>query len=252
MDLVYNNYIEMFRQYIMNNYDITNDKIRLKYFHTLRVVDLMYDLSKELHLNDEETRLAFLIGLFHDLGRFEEIKVRGIFDNLAFDHAACSNQILYNDHFIDNFQFTDAEHLIIKKAVYYHNKKDLPDNLTDEERLFCNMIRDMDKIDILRIRSKGKRLNFGLHYPNPTVLDNYYNNDTIDLRDIKSSSDSVILYLSFIKDLIFDESFTIAINNYVLDDLLNIIDIEPLYQIMFDDLLKQIYLRKGQIKVKRK
>ena len=53
--------------------------------------------------------------------------------------------------------------------------------------------------------------------PTNIVLNNYMNGLNIDIKDIHNKSDSVILYLSFIKDLIFDESFDILLDNNFLN-----------------------------------
>ena len=38
---------------------------------------------------------------------------------------------------------------IIKKAIHNHNKLLIEEGLTKEEELFCKIIRDADKLDIL-------------------------------------------------------------------------------------------------------
>ena len=43
---------------------------------------------------------------------------------------------------------------LIEKVIRLHNKLSLPEGLTDREVLFCNIIRDADKIDIFRVLSE--------------------------------------------------------------------------------------------------
>ena len=62
-----------FAEYV-KNYEIKNDKIRLKVEHIERVSQVAKKLATKLELEDEDIKLAELIGLLHDIGRFEELK----------------------------------------------------------------------------------------------------------------------------------------------------------------------------------
>ena len=124
--------IAIFDSFIKVNYDYDNELIKTKYIHTLNVVKVILSLSQKLGLNEEDRKLAFYLALFHDLGRFREVVRQNEFNNLKFDHGAYSNKILFNDGFIDKFNIDEKNYLLIKKAVYLHNKKDLPDGLSDK------------------------------------------------------------------------------------------------------------------------
>ena len=89
-----NNYIEYFTNYVNKNYDMNNNLISLKYYHSLRVAKLMTLLARKLNMSEDDILLAFKIGLCHDLGRFYEVLLNGKFDNLKFDHGSYSNKIL--------------------------------------------------------------------------------------------------------------------------------------------------------------
>ena len=237
-----NNYLDYFTNYVQKNYDMSNPLINKKYYHSLRVAKLMILLAKKLNLSEEDTLLAFKIGLCHDLGRFREVVRSGEFNNQTFDHGAYSNKILYNDEFIKYMDIKD--HLLFRKAIYCHNKIDLTNNLTEREKLFANMVRDMDKIDILGLRAEGRVLNFN-NDATPAILDNYMNNEKIYLGDIHCQTDSAILYLSFIKDLVFDASYDIAVENGYLDSLLSIINISDDKKELFDSIMKKLYERRN-------
>ena len=82
-------------------------------------------IARELNLTEEEVNLAMLIGLFHDIGRFEQVRLYDTFSDkdTGLDHAAYSVKVLYEDGLIDKFIDTHEYDNIIKKAVFYHNKK---------------------------------------------------------------------------------------------------------------------------------
>ncbi len=219
-----NNYMDYFTNYIFNNYDMNNGLISLKYYHSLRVAKLMEVLASKLDLTDKDQLLAFKLGLCHDLGRFYEVTRMGKFKDTVFDHGSHSNKILYNDSFIDYMDVD--EHLLFRKAIYNHNKKDVTNDLNKRENLFVNLLRDADKIDILWLRSFGKPLEFS-KAAHPRILNNYLDNKSLDLKDIKSSTDSTILYLSFFKDLYHKVShdlvddydyFKLFLDNVIVDD----------------------------------
>lgn len=242
-----NNYIEYFTNYVFDNYDMDNELISKKYYHSIRVAKIMVLLASKLNLSDEDIMLAFKIGLCHDLGRFHEVVRNGKFDNRAFDHGTYSNKILYNDSFI-NYMNID-EHLLFRKAIYFHNKKDISDDLTKREELFVKLVRDADKIDIIGLRGEGKRLLFDVA-PTDIVLNNYIYNKSIDIHDIHSKADTVLFFLSFIKNLYYDVSFDLAVCGNYLDRLLDIIDVLDERKDEFRKVIDNLNERRGKVYVR--
>lgn len=234
------NDLDKFSNYVLNNYDINDKLIKEKYLHSIRVSMLMIDLALRLNLSDEDVRLAFHIGLFHDLGRFREVVRSREFNNLTFDHGAYSNKILFNDGLINEFDIKSNDYLTIKKAVFFHNKKDIPVSLNEREELFSKMIRDIDKLDIINVvLTKGVLLFTKKH--NSVVLANYFNNEKIDLKNLKSSTDRVILYLSFLKDLYFEESKEMAIERGDLNKMIRGIPVSIENKELFNHLVSKVY-----------
>ena len=72
-------------------YDPTDPKVRLKIEHTYRVAALCEQIARSLSLSGADTDLAWLAGLLHDVGRFEQLRRYGTFEDAkSIDHAACS------------------------------------------------------------------------------------------------------------------------------------------------------------------
>ena len=242
-----NNYIEYFTNYVFYNYDINNKLIYTKYYHSLRVAYIMNLLANKLNMSDEDKLLAFKLGLCHDLGRFYEVIRNGKFDNLIFDHAAYSNKILYNDGFINYMNIN--EHLLFRKAIYNHNKKDVTSNLNQKEEVFTHLLRDADKIDILGIRGTRGILDFDV-VPSFNVINNYLDNKSIDIKDIHGTTDSAIMFLSFIKDLYFRVSHDLIKYFGYVDDLLNIIKVHETKKDLFDNLVNKMNEERGKVYVR--
>ena len=76
-----------FEEYL-KEYDRDDDKIRLKIVHTYCVVDCVENIARRMGLPREDRELGMLIGLLHDIGRFEQIKRYDSFMPDTMDHAA--------------------------------------------------------------------------------------------------------------------------------------------------------------------
>ena len=75
-------------------------------------------IASELHLSEDDVELAKMIGLLHDIGRFEQaIKYDNFDDYNTMDHAEYGVKILFKDGMIRKFIDTDEYDEIIKKAI---------------------------------------------------------------------------------------------------------------------------------------
>ena len=57
-----------------SGYNATDPKIKLKIDHTYRVAELCELIARNLKIDEYETDVAWLTGMLHDVGRFEQIK----------------------------------------------------------------------------------------------------------------------------------------------------------------------------------
>lgn len=83
-----------FEKYL-DGYDRENDKVRLKIIHTYGVVHAMEEICRRMKLSEEDTELARIIALLHDIGRFEQLKRFDSFEPATMDHAAYGVKILF-------------------------------------------------------------------------------------------------------------------------------------------------------------
>ncbi len=128
------------------------------------------------------------------------------------------------------------------KAVYYHNKKEVTDGLTEREKEFCYMIRDVDKIDIYHVLANdfNKEFNF---MPSEKVLNNFYNKELIDIEDLQNPSDSILLYLAFQDQLVFKESYEILYQKGYFEEFIKSIRLDHNQLILdtFDHIVDEAY-----------
>ncbi len=136
-------------------YDTENILIHHKIEHTFRVAEFSERYAKAIGQGREDVDFAWLLGLFHDIGRFEQARRYGTFvDAKSTDHAELSADILFKDGLVDRFPTEGLPQNwqeIAETAVRLHNKLSLPDHLDDRTRLFAQLLRDADKTDIFRV-----------------------------------------------------------------------------------------------------
>lgn len=128
-----------------NQYDSKNPKVKSRVEHTFRVMQISEEIARKMKLSAEKIELARLIGLLHDIGKFEGL-IKGA--ETSKEHGDMGVEILLEDKFLRKFIQNDTYDTIILTAVKNHSKIKIEGNLSEEEALFCKLIRDADKLDI--------------------------------------------------------------------------------------------------------
>ena len=143
---------EVFASYT-RNYDPTDVKIALKIAHTYRVADHCEQIAKSLDMSEEDVEFAWLSGMLHDVGRFEQVTRYNTFiDSQSVDHAEFGADLLFGEErliegYTDDRSLDDMLEIVIRQ----HNKYRIKEGLDERTLVFCNILRDADKVDILRV-----------------------------------------------------------------------------------------------------
>lgn len=196
---------------------INSPRAQMKFGHIMRVSKNCKRLATDLGLTEEKIQLAELIGLLHDIGRFEQYKI--VDQTKKFDHGEAGVEILKKDNYIRKYIEENKYDDIIYTAIYEHNQYELTEGLSKEEELFSRIIKDADKIDILyesiyiywqdaeRIQKveEGKL--------SKKMLENFYQHKLADSRNKMSETDQILRYASFVFDINFPCSFKILKEN---------------------------------------
>ena len=190
---------------------------QLKYTHTYEVAKIIVEMGKRLGLKLSQPAIAELIWLFHDLGRFEQIKRHNTFsDAQSMDHGDFGMQVIKEFKLLDKIEeMNQRSKETVLKAVKYHNKLELPD-LEDQTTLFyIQLIRDADKIDIYRVlleyyndASDEKDQTVVLNLKSEeklseSVIEKIKQGKIVEKRQIKNVNDFKLLNLSWIFDFNF-------------------------------------------------
>lgn len=221
---------EKFIEYTQN-YNLENEHIKGKQEHSIRVMNISKQIAEGLRLSKEDVDIATLIGLLHDIARFEQYTKYSTFEDLAsIDHGDYGVQILDND--IRKYIETDEYDEIIKLAVKNHNKYKIEEGLTEKEQLFAKIIRDADKIDIfhesVNMFWKGKEEEVNNSKISQSILEQFENRTQIKREKGKviENLEEVVSVIAFIFDMNFKASFEILKEEDYVNKILNRYDIK--------------------------
>lgn len=195
--------LEEFEKYI-STYDLDQGYMKLKHDHSVRVMELMEKYALELGFSEDDVELAKLIGLLHDIGRFEQYKVFGSdVDHETVDHADYSVVQLFEKKQIK--QFTDREdwYPIIEFAIKNHNKRVMADCNDERVLKFAKLIRDIDKLDIIYLLGYLK-LNMYKDAPydiTKEVSDYVFKHETVDVTKCCNDNDWTTAQFAFVFDV---------------------------------------------------
>ena len=200
----------------VSNYDEQNKQIARKIGHSLRVMEISKNIAKDLRLTNEQIEIATLIGLLHDIARFEQWRRYETFkDSISVDHGDMGVEILKENDFIRSFIKDTKYDNIILKAIKNHNKYEIEEGLSEEENLFAKIVRDADKLDIiyqgliLFWDDKEEIEEIEESRITPQIYEQFITK--IQVKRIKNSTplDRLIIFIAFIFDINFKYDFKI-------------------------------------------
>ena len=223
---------EVFENYT-SAYDVSDEKIKLKIHHTYRVANLCEQIAKSENIDDSEVEMAWLLGMPHDIGRFEQLRQYGTFSDAdSVDHAALGADILFGKNgqaMIRDFVSDDAEDALIETAVRVHNAYRIPVDLDKRTERFCHILRDADKIDILKVNVEeplDKIYNTTIEKLQSSavteeVMQSFFEHHAV-LKSLKKTPvDHVVGHCSLVFELVFPESLCIVKEQGYLEKLLH-------------------------------
>ena len=211
----------------IKQYNIEDEKIRLKVTHIERTANVARNIAEKLGLENEDIELAELIGLLHDIGRFEQIKRYNTFvDKNSVNHGELGAEILFKDGLIEKIIEDRKYDKIIKQAILNHNRspKKIETN-NERELLHTKIIRDADKIDILYLLTfEGKKAAWEKEdFSDDKITDEVYigfkKDKNIDYSKMKTPADTVISQFAYVFDINFKYSLKLLYEKKYFEDI---------------------------------
>lgn len=188
--------------------------IDLKENHTRRVCGEILNIGKQLGLDEDQLRLAEIIALLHDIGRFDQYARYSTFrDRSSENHAAIGIRIINQCGILESFD-NNIKNIIIR-AIQYHNRQSVPLAETETCLFYSKLIRDADKLDIWKVvidnyyRSEDKRNGvLELDLPDtPGVSEEIYNalinQQVVNMKYIRNLNDFKLLQVGWVFDINF-------------------------------------------------
>jgi len=228
---------KFFRNYVNKFYLSSEDEevkanLKLKEIHTSKVYRNINFISKSLNLSQEEINLAKSIALFHDIGRFEQlIKYKTFLDRNSENHSEIGLRILKEEGILKCID--ENERNILIDAIRYHNVRKVPE-IKDKSLFFCKLIRDADKIDIIRVwidYFEGKE-NFDPSYGfnlskndgySRNIIKDIFENKISPIENVKTYNDIKLLLLTWIYDINFTASLRIILKRKYIQKIFKIL-----------------------------
>lgn len=287
-------------------YDSKDPKIALKIEHTYHVAEVADQVAHSLGLSQEDCDLAWILGMLHDVGRFEQVRRYGTFvDSQSIAHALMSCQVLFpEDYGVEESVFRampdghfgslsdylmagdgtgddetevgmegcaddnkvdtaldeklDGKHKaesdewrhIIKLAISVHSALRIPDDISEREAMFCNILRDADKVDIFRVNVETPltdiintteeeiRTSCVTADVMPAILEHH-----VVPRDRKfTAADHIVSHCCLAFELVYKKSREIAVEQGYLKTLTEYVSENPETNQVMDKLREQLSL----------
>lgn len=287
-------------------YDSKDPKIALKIEHTYHVAEVADQVAHSLGLSQEDCDLAWILGMLHDVGRFEQVRRYGTFvDSQSIAHALMSCQVLFpedygveesvframpNGHFGSLSDYliagdgtgddetevgmegcaddnkvddesdeklngkrkveSDEWRHIIKLAISVHSALRIPDDISEREAMFCNILRDADKVDIFRVNVETPltdiintteeeiRTSCVTADVMPAILEHH-----VVPRDRKfTAADHIVSHCCLAFELVYKKSREIAVEQGYLKTLTEYVSENPETNQVMDKLREQLSL----------
>jgi putative nucleotidyltransferase with HDIG domain len=190
----------------------------IKKNHSERVALLAMALAEKMKWTPAEVDLAYLAGLLHDVGRFRQLLEFNTFDDeKSVDHADLGVKILTENEVLKSFDDESCE--IIFQAIKNHNKLSVNHVVKGKQLSFVRLLRDADKIDILKVlseyyNSKNGKPNHTLTWELPknpeiskNVLKEILSGKMVSKKNVVTENDVKIMQLSWVFDLNYKPSF---------------------------------------------
>lgn len=205
------------------------DGIILKEKHTWKVVKNCENLAKHLNLNEHDSLLAKMIGLFHDVGRFYQFTVYRTFnDALSENHAKLGLKVIKDLPFMTKLDKEDLATL--KFAIGNHNAKEIAPTENQRHLAFAKLIRDADKIDIYRVLKPFLGPTDGTGC-SPDFVDLFVAGKQCDYTKMRTQDDRKLVRLMWVYDVYFAWSLQqIVEQNYIEDIINNLVQDEKMMQ----------------------
>ena len=201
---------------------MNNTWSKAKYFHSLKSMDLAKIIASEMNIfTEEEIVVIELIALFHDIGNFEQ-KNYNYLDNVEQDSTMKSIEILFEDGLIRKITNETKYDNLIKLGIFCHNKDGLPKNIDDKTICICNIMKDVHKLEELRMVINYPYIDNRIDtYPSTLVYNDFKLFRQIENKVSDNNADNILIVLSNLFALNYKSSYSIVQEKEYIEKITN-------------------------------
>lgn len=205
------------------------ENMHMKRDHSVRVSSICRQLAIEHKLDVTDQEYAALIGLLHDVGRFDQFgKYKSFDDSTTEDHAALGVAMITEAGFYQSLGEEDQQ--ILVQVIENHNKF----TFTAKDRriqLFGHILRDADKLDnwelaVSMIKRDGTFELSSISYNLPRMggisepaIKALAAGKCVNRKDLQSLADFKLFLMSMVYDLNLKASFSILSEKQLIKKL---------------------------------
>ncbi|MEG6551837.1 HD domain-containing protein [Desulfocurvibacter africanus] len=229
--------------------------VQLKHEHSLQVLAIAERIAASAAPDSRLHRLCLVAALYHDCGRFPQyVTYRTFNDTESINHGELGARVLRGHP--EALEGLDSEgRRLVLGTVFLHNRKSVPTMLPEPLRHMLRVVRDSDKLDIMRVMlehfdpDKPKnpvatlRLIDDPDRYTPTILDAAMRRVTPDYGQMRWLNDFKLLLLAWSFDLSFAASREVFRERGYLEQLASVLPKRPEFEALLR--LVQTYLNNG-------
>lgn len=136
--------------YLQNTGNGELTDFQLKYNHSFDVFENCCNICRSLNLDEQSTKTIQVAALFHDVGRFPQYQKYGTFRDIdSCNHATLGVRYILRKQLLKKLPPNKLKTVI--GAIALHNRNRLPESIPKKIKIAAQIVRDSDKIDIIKI-----------------------------------------------------------------------------------------------------
>ena len=226
----------------VHKYDTNDIGIQKKFIHTFVVANNCYDIACNLGLDEDETEFCYIMGICHDLGRFEQWTLYHTYnDKISENHGEIGKRILLEQFTPEDFYLSEEKFNLLAETILYHIKVYQGSDKTLLK--YLPMIHSADAYANVLTVAQGNHIigEYGDGY-SQEMLDKVYRFEKVFNMPIKSKLDRLLLSIGNVFCLSYDYMRKDVIAKGYLDAIYTTYHkhLLPEEQIIFKDVVEHI------------
>ncbi len=217
----------------IQKYDMNDDNIIRKIIHTNTVADYCFKIACHFNFSKKDRKLAYLCGILHDIGRFEQWKIYKTYEDIkSVDHGELSFEMSSK---FDLSMISEKDKKDVLEAVRNHTT--YKNKLNKRAKMFHRILLNADAFaNVLNSANGAQRMTKTRNGYSQEIYDAFFERKVLRNYRCKTKLDRVLMLSACLYYVEFD-----CLRKEIMDN--NLIDA------MYDSL--KGYLNKEDVKVYR-